>query len=147
MKKLIKLIVGVVILAGLLFLFSLYEKGQESQGMKVSSRLLSVDTATELCPENPNCVSSKVSQYDIHYVTPIKFSGALDSLKVPSNCSLYTQTETHRHFHCQTALFGFVDDLELLIGDGVLEVLSASRVGYSDLEANRKRVEWIRSNN
>ncbi|PZO25782.1 MAG: DUF1499 domain-containing protein, partial [Betaproteobacteria bacterium] len=42
--------------------------------------------------------------------------------------------------------FGFVDDVEFRIdqGSGLLHVRSASRVGYSDLDANRKRVEQIR---
>jgi uncharacterized protein (DUF1499 family) len=44
-------------------------------------------------------------------------------------------------------VFGFVDDVEFLISNdsGTVHVRSASRVGYSDLEVNRKRVEAIRA--
>lgn len=43
-------------------------------------------------------------------------------------------------------LFRFVDDVEFRVdqSSGSLHVRSASRVGYSDLDANRKRVEQIR---
>jgi uncharacterized protein (DUF1499 family) len=44
-----------------------------------------------------------------------------------------------------SALFGFVDDLEIRIDAevGSIHLRSASRVGKSDLGANRKRVEII----
>ncbi len=44
-------------------------------------------------------------------------------------------------------LFGFIDDVEFRVdqGNGLLHVRSASRVGYSDLHANRNRVEQIRT--
>ena len=47
----------------------------------------------------------------------------------------------------RSALFRFVDDVEFLIDDtlGVMHVRSASRVGYWDLGANRRRVERIRT--
>jgi len=43
-------------------------------------------------------------------------------------------------------LFGFVDDLEIRIDAevSVIHLRSASRVGKSDLGANRKRVEMIK---
>ena len=43
-------------------------------------------------------------------------------------------------------VFGFVDDVELRADAeaGVIHVRSASRVGRSDLGANRRRVESIR---
>ena len=46
----------------------------------------------------------------------------------------------------KTRLLRFVDDVEfeLRTGDGVIAVRSASRVGYSDLGANRRRIEKIR---
>lgn len=45
-----------------------------------------------------------------------------------------------------TALLRFVDDVDFLIepDGGKIHIRSASRVGYSDLGANRKRVERIR---
>ncbi len=47
---------------------------------------------------------------------------------------------------CRSRLFGFVDDLEFRLDPaaGLVHVRSASREGYSDMKANRKRVEEIR---
>ena len=42
-------------------------------------------------------------------------------------------------------VFGFVDDVEFYFNKpGVIEFRSASRIGYSDLGVNRKRMEAIR---
>ena len=42
-------------------------------------------------------------------------------------------------------LMGFVDDVEFYCDGGVIQVRSASRLGYSDLGVNRKRIEAIRA--
>ena len=44
-------------------------------------------------------------------------------------------------------IMGYVDDVEFLYDreNGVTHVRSASRLGYSDLGANRNRIERIRS--
>jgi uncharacterized protein (DUF1499 family) len=51
------------------------------------------------------------------------------------------------HAVCRSRLFGWADDLELRIDTeaGVVHVRSASRVGYSDLGVNRRRVERLRA--
>jgi uncharacterized protein (DUF1499 family) len=50
------------------------------------------------------------------------------------------------HAECTSWLFRFTDDVEFALDDAqkIIQVRSASRVGYSDLGANRKRVETIR---
>jgi uncharacterized protein (DUF1499 family) len=49
----------------------------------------------------------------------------------------------HAEFRVNT---GFTDDVEFLIdeADGVVHVRSASRLGYWDFGANRKRIETFR---
>lgn len=46
-----------------------------------------------------------------------------------------------------SAVFGFVDDLEIRVADdeGVIHIRSASRVGYSDGGVNKERVEAFRA--
>lgn len=46
----------------------------------------------------------------------------------------------------RSALFGFVDDVELLLDEAAkrIDVRSASRTGYFDFGVNRRRVEEIR---
>jgi uncharacterized protein (DUF1499 family) len=44
-----------------------------------------------------------------------------------------------------TPLMKYVDDTEFLfMGDGIVHVRSASRVGHSDLGANAERIERLR---
>ena len=55
--------------------------------------------------------------------------------------------EDSLHVEFTSWLLRFVDDVDAVIDPdaGVIHVRSASRVGYSDLGVNRKRVEAIRS--
>jgi len=50
------------------------------------------------------------------------------------------------HAECASAIFGFVDDLELEFAPGgqAIHLRSASRVGRSDFGANRGRIERLR---
>ena len=48
---------------------------------------------------------------------------------------LYVQFESRRK--------GFIDDMELLLADGVCNVRTSSRVGYLDLGVNAKRFNWF----
>jgi uncharacterized protein (DUF1499 family) len=54
--------------------------------------------------------------------------------------------EDYLHAECRSAVFGFVDDLELQLraSERIIAVRSASRLGYSDLGVNRRRVEALR---
>ena len=56
-------------------------------------------------------------------------------------------TEDYLYARHTSHWFRFVDDVEFLLERDldVVHVRSASRVGYSDLGANRKRVERIRA--
>lgn len=58
---------------------------------------------------------------------------------------IVTANENYLHAEFVSALFRFVDDVEFLIDPeaGVIHFRSASRVGYSDLGANRRRMEEI----
>jgi uncharacterized protein (DUF1499 family) len=44
----------------------------------------------------------------------------------------------------RSRLLGFVDDIEMRVRGNRVVVRSASRVGYSDLGKNRRRLESIR---
>jgi len=103
------------------------------------------------CPNKPNCVSSQASD-DPHAISPLNFSGdpvaAMKKLKSVVQAMPRTQVVESRpdylYVEFSTPLMGFVDDVEFY-GDGkVIHVRSASRLGYSDLGVNRKRVEAIR---
>lgn len=59
---------------------------------------------------------------------------------------IITADERYLHAEFTSLLFRFVDDVEFLIDEDRREVhfRSASRVGYSDLGANRARMEQLR---
>ena len=50
------------------------------------------------------------------------------------------QSESYLHAEASSALFGFVDDLELLAADNTIQARSVSRLGESDLGVNAARL-------
>ena len=99
------------------------------------------------CPDSPNCVSSFESdgehgiqplQANLHQVERVLL-GLVEANIVESRDGYLYAEFTSR-------LMRYVDDVEFLEDStaGVIHVRSASRLGYSDLGANRKRIENIR---
>lgn len=108
------------------------------------------------CPSSPNCVSSQAAKGDTeHFIMPLTYSKSpaetMTALKAilteMDRTKLITESETYLYAEFTSALMGFVDDVEFFLDDraGVIHVRSASRLGQSDLGANRKRIEEIRS--
>lgn len=105
------------------------------------------------CPQSPNCVSSQ-SPDPQHFIEPLGYQGSLDETKARlvqiistlPRTRLVEEEPTYIHAECTSLIFRFTDDLEFAFDDiqKVIHIRSASRVGYSDLGANRKRVEAIR---
>lgn len=107
------------------------------------------------CPDTPNCVSTLAEPADeLRYISPIRITGtpakarrelreALDALP---GVTLRRDEAPYLHAEASTPSGLFVDDLEFLIDAdaGLLHFRSASRVGRSDLGANRRRMERIR---
>ena len=106
------------------------------------------------CPDSPNCVSSEATDTG-HRIAPIVIEGppeetprrAKEALGSLPRTKVVTESPTYIHAESTSLVFGFVDDVELLIDPGakVVHVRSASRVGYSDLGVNRGRVEALRA--
>lgn len=109
------------------------------------------------CPDKPNCVSSDATDTG-HAIAPLVFDSKEVSPQVAwekvqgavkdlPGTVITKVTETYLSAESASRIFGFVDDLELrLIPErGEIAVRSASRVGRSDLGANRKRVELLRA--
>jgi uncharacterized protein (DUF1499 family) len=99
-------------------------------------------------------VSSQADPTDEqHYIEPLTLDeNAVDVEAMAEwmagrkRCAVLDQTELWLHATCSTAIFKWTDDVALLVDAdaGVVHVRSASRVGRSDLGANRKRVEAMR---
>lgn len=105
------------------------------------------------CPQSPNCVSSQSPDAD-HFVEPIAYHGALEDAKARlvqildslPRMRIVKNEAAYLHAEFTSLIFRFIDDLEFALDDSqkVIHVRSASRVGYSDLGANRKRIEALR---
>lgn len=102
-------------------------------------------------PNKPNWVCSQ-TEHKAHSIEPLPASGgcaaAMDRLKrlilgMPRTELIESGTD-YLYFEFKTALMRYVDDVEFYCDGNVIHVRSASRLGYSDLNANRKRIEAIR---
>ena len=123
-------------------------KGQKSHQVTFSSTLN--DSKLAGCGEKPNCISSFATDSEKHYIPAKKINlTALEKIILPKNCIPKKVTDVYLYAECTSSLFKFVDDLELLYNaeTNLLHYRSASRVGYSDLGANRKRIEALLSLN
>ena len=106
------------------------------------------------CPKSPNCVSSEAKD-EKHAIEWFRLKGdptvswPLIQYEIASmpRWSIVTATDNYIHVECKSRIFRFIDDLELYFNssNGIISIRSASRVGYSDFGANRRRVEFLRS--
>ena len=112
-----------------------------------------VDGKLRPCPNSPNCVSSE-SDRPSSRVEPLTFQGpsevAWGGLKETIREMGGKIEEEHDGYLWATftsRIFRFVDDVELRMvsTNGTIDVRSGSRVGYSDLGVNRRRVEKLRA--
>jgi len=109
-----------------------------------------VDGTLRACPDKPNCVSSLASD-ERHRIGPLHITGdpgasmARAAAAVTATGGTIVQRDD-RYLHAEftTRLMRYIDDVELLLDADIVHVRSASRVGHSDLGANRKRVERLR---
>ena len=105
------------------------------------------------CPSSPNCVSSDAVD-EGHRVEALRLAvppeqawqSVRDALSKLPRTTVVEDTASYLHVECASAIFGFVDDLELELRapEDQIAVRSASRLGYSDMGVNRKRVEALR---
>jgi uncharacterized protein (DUF1499 family) len=103
------------------------------------------------CPSKPNCVSSfaDVSHED-HYLAPILINDypliAIKDFAKGMSMELVEEKENYLHFTIKSSIFSFVDDVEFLYqaSEKKLHFRSASRVGHSDMSANKKRMKSLK---
>jgi uncharacterized protein (DUF1499 family) len=112
-----------------------------------------VDGRLTPCPGLPNCISSQ-SQDANHRVEPFQYEGSLIQAKARllqviegmARVKITAVEDHYIHAEFTSKIFRFVDDVEFYFDRDhkIIHVRSASRVGYSDLGVNRRRVEKIR---
>ena len=123
-----------------------------------------------LCPRTPNCISTAEEANDPgHYVPPWTYApeegrrrknpptqaqAMAELVEVVQSTkpdgftpTIEKQTEEYLYVTYESPLFGFVDDVEFYFpaGEGYrVEYRSASRLGQSDGDVNRKRIKALR---
>ena len=109
--------------------------------------------ALKPCVDMPNCVCSQHPGATDHFIDPLPAPdpdaawARLEAVLADRNrVEILTNARPYLHARFTTAVFRFEDDVEFLLDEeaGVLHVRSDSRLGYSDLGKNRKRVESLR---
>lgn len=120
--------------------------GEAPKNLGVSNGMLAA------CPSSPNCVSSQ-SPDQPHRIAPLSIKDDPDTawkrltslLKERSDVTIVSESSDYLRVELRTMLF--VDDGEFLLDRGKkkIHIRSASRLGYSDLGKNRRRIEEIRS--
>lgn len=104
------------------------------------------------CPESPNCISTQ-AQDPRRPMPPLPFMGTKDQskqkiieiIKSMKRSKIVEISDSYVHVQFRSLLFRFVDDVEFLLDDAarIIHFRSASRVGYYDFGANRRRMREI----
>lgn len=118
--------------------------GQENQGMQ--------NGQFKPCPDSPNCVSSTETRKRKN-IKPIDYFGqTMDQAKekLLAVCHDWTieilkDDGDYLHVSFKTSSGAFIDDVEFFFPEGehVIHLKSASRVGWWDFGANRRRLKKI----
>ena len=113
-----------------------------------------VDGSLRACPSSPNCVCSEVEPGGFARVEPFAVPEGVDTADafarlrdlVAERATIETREPGYLHAVFKSRLMRFRDDFEarLVPEDRLIHVRSASRLGYSDLGVNRRRVEQLR---
>jgi uncharacterized protein (DUF1499 family) len=147
-KRMVYLIVGLVVFLPVIAFAVLSALATEPKNLGA------VDGRLAACPNSPNCVSTLATDNQ-HKIDAIEFDGspddALRQLKLAiaaiSRMKIVRETDNYIHAEATSFIFRFTDDVEFFIDRQakVIHFRSASRVGHSDLGANRARMERIRN--
>ena len=106
------------------------------------------------CPDSPNCVSSQSAE-KARFIEPLQYAGnradarqiLINILENETRVRVVKVETDYIHAEFRTLIFRFVDDVEFYFppAESIIHVRSASRTGYYDFGANRRRVERLRA--
>ena len=146
MKLFIYFFATLIIIVGLLLVgLSIASRKQPELGL--------VDGQLRPCPATPNCVCSEYSGKEA-YIETLGYSDSaeaawarLERVIAETGGRVIAEEPGYLRAVYETQLLRFIDDVEFRQNknNSMIHVRSASRMGHSDLGANRKRVEKIRA--
>ena len=139
MKKTVTIVFGVALLVSAC-------AGERPANLGVTNGNLAV------CPNSPNCVSSQAVD-ERHRIEPFAtgdnpdaaFARLAEIIRRRPDATVVESTATYLRVELHTTFF--TDDAEFLLDRErrLIQLRSASRVGYSDLGLNRRRIEEVRT--
>lgn len=145
MKILLYSFISIFLFIAIFFVyFSISSRKQPELGL--------INGQLRACPVTPNCVCSE-QQVQSAFVEPIAYATTADdawrSVKqvvVENGGTIVAEQNGYLRANFVTSLMRYIDDVELRIDETkkVIHIRSASRVGHSDLGANRARVSRLR---
>lgn len=151
--------------ANLAVVASLFNWGAAPRPSGLGVRDINGTKVLSLCPSTPNCISTAEEANDLkHYVPQWTYAPpgakvkktqaeAMEELaaavarETPDGFTpaIITRTDDYLYAEYTSPTFGFVDDVEFLLKpNGEVEYRSASRIGESDGDINRKRIRALR---
>ena len=102
------------------------------------------------CGASPNCVASQAESGEqalepFHHSLSIAAARELllEILSTERGARVVVADRDYVAAEFQIPAVGFIDDVEFLLLSGVIHFRSASRVGYSDLGVNAKRMQGL----
>ncbi len=150
-----KLFVALFLVASILIIALLLRLSGYATDSKKLTPTSMVDGLLAKCPNTPNCVSSELHEDDKHSVRAITLSRHLTESPWPlvketvevMGGTLVDEQDTYLSAQFSSKIFKFVDDFEVRWDQpaGLLHIRSASRVGYSDLGENKRRIAEFKS--
>ena len=140
------LIVAVAVYGLALLLISMLSTAPQDLGVR-QGRLAA-------CPDSPNCISTFADSDDsVHYLAAVSYRGDSGELlekiksymKSHERALVKKESELYLYFECRTLLCRYIDDVEVYLDEKehLIHLRSASRLGHSDLGANRRRLESL----
>jgi len=101
------------------------------------------------CPGTPNCVSSQSddTKFKVKPLASATIAQIKSAIEGIEGSTIVEEKEDYLYAEFTSKLMGYVDDVEFYADKqtNVIQVRSASRLGKSDLGANRQRIEAIRT--
>ena len=143
---LILLLPFLLFLTGLAYQFSGYSlfAGKPYSGLGITP-----EGGLDNCPNKPvstirkqeNCVSSQDDGESEYFAKPISYDGnrsqamakIYDLMQQNIHWKLVSQEGDYFHIEVYSSFFGFVDDLEILLGEQEIYFRSSARLGFKDL--------------
>ncbi|MFQ3172885.1 MAG: hypothetical protein ACI9DG_002928 [Oleispira sp.] len=109
------------------------------------------------CPDKPNCIQTYDQLDTSHFQLPLRFKQDEEQTKIAIMSAIketggaiisetaLSPTGYYLHAVYESDWLKFVDDVEVVITDGLIHIRSASRLGTSDFGVNAERFDKIKA--